>query len=243
MNRLWMFLSFALTANLAHAFLLVNPNYRLAKPEETTVNIASGGCRANGITNSELEGAIAEAIKRYWNTVTESRLNLKVGGEVPRAINHMPDAGEILVGCGPLTSANGVTYPIESRGGAVIVLNSNVFVPGGYLSDGLLGVLSHEMGHAVGLNHSGDPASVMTYESHDWGPAATHLAQDDKDGVVYLYPREAQLGGLLGGCQALAGPLTAGARPGSWALFELSLLLGVGHLLSWGARAARRLRG
>lgn len=207
----------------ANGFLLVSPHYRLAKSEDVVVNIAAGGCTANGMSNAELSAAIVDVIDSYWNTVAESRLRFKLGGEVARSINSTASPGEVLVGCAPMgmSGPSGVTYPNESNGSARLILNGTTFVPGGYRPDGLIGVLAHEMGHAVGLGHSGDPASVMTYEAHDWGPRAKYLSQDDKDGVVYLYPNEGELGGLIGGCSAIASQ--GQQRPSSFLAFAIEV--------------------
>lgn len=235
MTALFTFLIFSSGAN---AFLLVDPDYRLKDPEDVTVNIASGGCQANGIGNAELKAAIIRSIDKYWNTVAESRLKMKAGDEVSNTLGGGADPGQVIVGCQALGggASSGVTYPSTANGSAVIVLNGSVFVPGGYTTDGLIGVLSHELGHAVGLNHSGDPASIMTYESHDWGPAAAYLSQDDKDGVVYLYPNEANIGGLLGSCSAIAHDGRPRSRANPWLFFaELFMLVGAAQL----ARAGR----
>lgn len=226
------FLTAVLFASSAQAFILINPNYKLSKPEDTRVNIVAGGCRSIGITDAVLEGAIAESLSRYWNTVAESRLNMKVGGEVPRST--AAESGEVLVGCGALPETTlGVTYPDSVRGSAVIILNSMHYNGTDFNPDSLIGTLSHELGHAVGLSHSGDPASIMTYESHEWGPAAKFLSQDDKDGVVYLYGNEPQLGGLMGGCQAIAAGQTKPKFSLPWVLFDLFMLLGSGHALAF----------
>ncbi len=190
----------------AWSFVLIDPNYKLANPTNTTVNIASGGCQANGMSNDELAWAIQVSIDRFWNTVTESQLRLKLGSEVNRSINGNAESGEILVGCLPLGASgpSGYADPNIELGSSLIVLNGTTFVPGGYYPTGLVGTLAHEMGHAIGLGHSADPASLMTYEDNEWGPQANYLSQDDKDGVIYLYPRKPVLGGLLGGCSAVA---------------------------------------
>jgi Matrixin len=213
----------------AQAFLLVHPQYRLKDPENVSVNIASGGCQGNGVSNDELKAAITRSIERYWNTVAESRLKMKTGDEVAATLAGGAEPGEVLVGCQALGigGSAGVTNPNIAEGSATIALNSDQFTPGNYTAEGMIGVLSHELGHAVGLNHSGDPASVMTYESHDWGPSAKYLAQDDKDGVVYLYGNEANLGGFLGGCSAIAADRPQ-APVSPWAYFAELLLIFAG---------------
>lgn len=218
-------------ACVAQAFVLTDPDYRLAKPQDTVVNIASGGCQANGIPNSQLKSAVQTAIDQYWNTIAETKLRLRVGDEVPRSLGvGLADPGEILIGCTPLGSGgpSGVTYNDKGKGSSVIVLNGTTLVPGGFTDEGLLGVIAHEMGHSIGLSHSNDNASVMTYRSNGWSPAPTYLSQDDKDGVAYLYPNEGYASGLLGGCSAQA---SIGDRAISRQLSGLSVWLEV--VLIW----------
>lgn len=215
----------------AHAFLLIDPQYRLHDPENVTVNIASGGCQAAGMSNDVLKAAITTSVDRYWNTVAESRLKMKTGDEVAATLGGGASPGEVLVGCLATGGSAGSTNPNLANGSAVITLNSNSFPPGNYSFEALVGVLAHELGHAAGLNHSGDPASVMTYENHDWGPAPRYLSQDDKDGVTYLYGNEATLGGFLGGCSAIAGDRPY-APVSAWSYFgELLFLIGGVQLL------------
>ncbi len=49
------------------------------------------------------------------------------------------------------------------------------------------GVLTHEIGHALGLGHSADPIATM-YASSEDGIAWRSLEKDDVDGVCSLYP-------------------------------------------------------
>lgn len=206
--RALMGLGFLLSGGFeAQAFVLIDPDYRLANPKDTVVNIASGGCQANGMPNSELKAAVQLAIDQYWSTIAETHLRLRVGDEVPRTLGAgLADPGEILIGCSPMGASgpSGVAYNDKNKGSSVIVLNGTTFVSGGYTNEGLLGVIAHEMGHSIGLAHSNDNASVMTYRSNGWSPAPTYLSQDDKDGVAYLYPNAGLASGLLGSCSAQA---------------------------------------
>lgn len=65
----------------------------------------------------------------------------------------------------------------------------------------LRSILTHELGHALGLGHSADPRATM-YASNAGGVAWRSLEKDDQDGVCALHPGA----GLVGGCDALACP-------------------------------------
>ena len=188
--------------NYVHGFILTYNNYQVKDHTEASVNIASNTC--SYLTRSDLKRAVEEVIEDYWNTVSESELKLKYGSD--KTISSLTTStrnGPILVACGT-ASTGGITYTTKSSGKNLIIINDASFQEGTFYWSGLIGLLAHEIGHALGLHHSKDPASVMTYEDHDWRYKPKFLSQDDKDGIAYIYPRESSFLGLLGGCEAIA---------------------------------------
>lgn len=69
-----------------------------------------------------------------------------------------------------------------------------------------IGVLAHEIGHAIGLGHSKDDEALMYYRTVT---SRESLGEDDIRGVSYLYPILFDAGGLLeggllGGCGTIS---------------------------------------
>lgn len=192
-------------SNFAQAFVLLNPKYELHDPETAKVMISSEGCTANGISDDKIAEGIKWAIE-FWNDVPESRLKLKYGGKSSASLtdSRIP-VNEIIVGCGSLPSLNilGATQHDRENGSARVKMNQAVYT-GTYNENSFIGTMTHEIGHGIGLYHSNDPASVMTYADHAWVDRPKYISQDDVEGVVYLYPNEKQLGGFLGSCSSFA---------------------------------------
>jgi hypothetical protein len=216
-------------ASHANAFIIADKNYRLSDPESTSFKISSEGCAAAGISDAILKDAMERAAE-IWNDAPESRLKIKIGSKSSTSVSSSTvPKGEVIIGCAALGAGSiaGVTNQDKANGSAKIKMNSDFF--SGAQLVGFIGTVVHEFGHAVGLTHSKDPASVMTYESNGWNYKPSYLAQDDVDGVVYLYPNEKQLGGLMGSCNSYAadGKSSTGGM-------GLELILGFfGLLLIW----------
>ncbi len=122
----------------------------------------------------------------------------------------LPPVDGIVISCNQLAdnydgpTVIAVTVPNSFSGkkikGAVILIND---VPGGKFEglsrDDRIGVIAHEIGHALGLGHSEVSESLMYFQVVD---IRKSLGQDDIDGVTYLYPIKIDGCGLLDGLVA-----------------------------------------
>ena len=194
--------------NPAFSFVLLNPKYRLKDPTKAQVKLSAEGCTSEGISDDEMVSSINWAIE-FWNDVPESRLKLSYGGRSSATLSdsRIPE-NEIIVGCDddlPSNNILGATEHDRANGSARVTMNSNVYNSGSnYRKASFIGTMAHEIGHGVGLYHSNDPASIMTYANHEWVDLPTYISQDDIDGVVYMYPNESSMGGFLGSCASFA---------------------------------------
>lgn len=190
----------------SQAFVLLNPAYKLNDATKAKVKISSEGCTANGVSDAKVVEGIKWAIE-FWNDVPESRLKLSYGGRSSASLSdsRIP-VNEIIVGCAALPSLQilGATQHDRENGSARVKMNQAVYT-GSYNEASFVGTMTHEIGHGLGLYHSNDPASVMTYADHAWVDRPKYISQDDMDGIVYLYPNKSQMGGLLGSCSSYAG--------------------------------------
>jgi hypothetical protein len=118
--------------------------------------------------------------------------------------NLIPAVTDIIIACNSNSdnfSANNVlaiTIPNKFSGrkivGAIILINNIIGTAFRNLSKSdQISVISHEIGHALGLGHSEDSSALMYYRTVD---QRRRLGQDDIDGISYLYPIGADLYGL-----------------------------------------------
>src|SRR5690606_14584748 len=106
---------------------------------------------------------------------------------------------------------------------AVFLLNSHSTSQVADLSDSdVVATIAHELGHAIGLGHSEYKHNLMYFSAG--GKTQKWLGEDDIDGVNYLYPEEANLGGLFGSCATIK---TDNDSDSSGSGFIFSLALGI----------------
>ncbi|MBY0517111.1 MAG: matrixin family metalloprotease [Bacteriovoracaceae bacterium] len=208
--------------SLSFAFTLNNSIGARYKKDKVSVRVASNtNCTTAGTTIDELEGFIQPAIKDFWNTVPTSRLILEDGGTYESSDNlfntgelclnagcasAVPNVTDIVIACNTnatnfpgASSLLALTLPNVISGkdikGSVVLINNTNGSFGALTKNQKIAVLSHEIGHAIGLGHSEKKEALMYYSVV---PKRSALGQDDVDGVSYLYPVQGDIYGL--GC-------------------------------------------
>ncbi len=228
-------LLFILTTQ-AFGFTLISSPPVFFPNNEITINVSSNTCANVGITTTELLDLAENAMDRFWNSAPTSAINIKRGAVVSVGLagNEDYDAvlvastvQTILVACSShadLTNLGGIGG-ITSNGtdvkGALIINNQGGSPLASYSDAQLETLVAHEVGHAIGIHHSGDPAALMYYSPEG---VQEVLAEDDIDAVTYLYPHESKLG-CMGALGTTSNNTTPPSGPnGSWIL---SLMLGL----------------
>lgn len=152
--------------------------------------------------------------------------------------NLIPPVDHIVVACNSLADNFGnaanvlaVTIPNKFSGknikGAVIIINDTSDYFRNLSRNDQIGVVAHEIGHALGLGHSDDTASLMYYRTTG---QRTNLGQDDIDGATYLYPMQVDGFGLLGGCGTITTKSDSNP-PGNPPFVQMGITLGLMILL------------
>ena len=215
---------------------------------------------------ASVTGAVTSAMD-LWNHVPSANLKVTLGGAttLPNPITSYvgssatlaAPSGNPVIYCdtnfqtdsgAPANSIPGFASSFNadpSSGkmmGALLVLNVQTGAAANIatLSSGLVAdILAHEIGHVLGLGHSADPNALMYFST-----SASHLlalAQDDVDGITFLYPRQEPGSGKFFGCASVglvgtqSGPSRRSGRSDAAAAEFAGFLL----VCAWMVRRAR----
>jgi hypothetical protein len=151
--------------------------------------------------NADVDPGVAEAAVQAgmtaWNTEGSSAFKYLYGGRVNDTSTGYDSRNVVVFRNATSGSALATTYSWWS--GTTLVDSDIIFWDAAYTfvagADGCSGaayiedVATHELGHALGLNHSGDTAATM-YPSYSWcSQEMRTLGADDVAGIQSLYGR------------------------------------------------------
>jgi hypothetical protein len=245
MKKLLTLVTLLLLCSDSFGWTINNSARRGFNVNEITIDISNNDCNNAGYTASGLKDMIQEVIDDYWNTVSSSALELKIGSIVGTDISSATSlttvadaaaANHILIGCndsiatfsnGSILGLGGIQCSSSSCQGAIAINDASGTAVASQSKLGLHTIIAHELGHALGLGHTSVDHALMYYSIS--GKEQEYLAQDDIDGISYLYPHESEGGGLLGSCGSIAfiggNDNDGGNHPGPMSLSLLAILL------------------
>lgn len=231
-------------ASPAFGWTLLSPQIDGWAAKELVIYVNPTNCT---ISESDLNAEIDRAIA-IWNEVPTSRLTM-VRSQTPSAVTPAEyEAGTAtqlpIIFCEPnfqtaigsanvvpaATSVSNITAgPLTS---AAIYLNAQLGAGAEISSidvEEFRIVLTHEMGHMLGLGHSAASTSLMYFSVS--GKSTYRITEDDKMGIAYLYPRNELSAGAFG-CAAVPGSGTPWGLAA--ALCFLIGLIGAGRIVRSG---------
>lgn len=168
---------------------------------------------SNCPSSRNVKAAVQQAINA-WNEVTYSNVHLVYGGSSSstgystRPIISCDTAfgtttgadADWVAGVGSFQSSNSTITTGAIYLNAESGKNGNIQ---NWSNSALAALIAHEMGHVLGLGHSQDPAALMYYSI---SRTSLYIAQDDIDGISYLYPRDELSSDSPMGCGTISGP-------------------------------------
>jgi hypothetical protein len=193
-----------------------------------------------GIAESEMDALVDESLA-VWNSAPGAGIRLERGERVSTSgaeiVGLTSERGAYILCDANLSSTMG--FDTQTIGGIGRVAVGDGTVVHGYLllnaTEGAaayfanlsrnlrIAVLSHEIGHVLGLGHSEDTAALMYYAIR--ADRTPRLAADDIDAITYLYPRREPFTNGPFGCGSLANYTTGSGEPPGPAGFLLLVAL------------------
>lgn len=189
----------------------------------------------------------AAGFSEHITTINEGRLcsptddecitDATTAGESNPLKGPIPAVTDIIIACNsnPLnfggSNVLAVTIPNKFSGkkivGALILINESSSTFGNLSRNDQIGVIAHEIGHALGLGHTPESSALMYYRIVN---LRSRLGQDDVDGISYLYPMKGDIyglskDGLLAGCGTIS--MDKKNPPGNSPMIIMGLALGI----------------
>jgi hypothetical protein len=189
---------------------------------EVTIVVNTANC-PNGV---DVVALIKDAMD-VWNNVPTSSLKVKYGGSTTSTTDGNPVVAYCETNFQAVTGANQNETPGVARGNGnsqlvtgLLILNASVGTANiaNVSRIGLEVVVAHEIGHVLGLGHS-QSANALMYYTYSL-KTDLNLAQDDIDGISYLYPSDEFKDNEFAGCG-----LIKNIPPPSSGLILMTLLL------------------